>query len=252
MAKQMTKKQQVSNQVALPKVEKQVVKLKVNNQATAPEADQQEAQLEGTNQAVASEVDNQAVVLEESNPAVSPEVENPVAAAEGDHSVTILNFVWDEWLNTIKLGQAYQREMEGIAFKAIEQQKDIWVKSLENLGKVEVEINKFADHAKSYFLESLKHLNAGSFSKNVEEWNKQVEELANQVQKTYGTPNQTISSLVGKSFDQIESAWRTTLQQQEKGREEVQVLTEKFIDQVKATNKVLLNTWEARYGSLAN
>ncbi|MEW9673849.1 hypothetical protein, partial [Ammoniphilus sp. 3BR4] len=244
-------KSDVDNQVAKSDVDNQVAKSDVDNQVAKPEVDNQVAKPEVDNQVAKSEVDNQVAKPEVDNQVAKSEVDNQVAKPEVgnqvDNSVNVLDIVWDGWLNSVKLTQTYQREIEGMAFKAIERQKDIWLQSRENLEKAENEINKFTDDAKSCFNENLKNLNGRSISKNVGEWNKQVEEITNRLQQLYGTPVKASSNLVGKSLDQIESILKTIIQQQQKSQNEVQTLLENFIDQVKATNKVVMETWETNH-----
>ncbi len=166
------------------------------------------------------------------------EVNNQVTKTFGmDDSVNMFNIVWDGWLYSAKLAQAYQREMENFAFQAIACQKDIWVQASENIEKVGNEINKYMVDTKSYFLESLKTLNLISISKNVEEWSKLVEEVTNHMQQLYGTPGKATSNLLKKYFDQMESTLKATIQQQQEISDENQALLENFIDQVKKTNK---------------
>lgn len=140
---------------------------------------------------------------------------------EMDHSVNVFHhMVWDGWLNSVKFVQAYQREMEGFAFQAIEHQKDMWMQASENLGKVENGINQYMENTTSYFLESLKTLNLVSVSKNVEEWSKLGKEATNHLQQLYGTPSKATNNLIETYFDQIESTLKTTIQQQQAIREE--------------------------------
>lgn len=140
---------------------------------------------------------------------------------EMDHSVNVFHhIVWGGWLNSVKFVQAYQREMEGLAFQAIEHQKDMWMQASENLGKVESGINQYMENTTSYFLESLKTLNLVSVSKNVEEWSKLGKEATNHLQQLYGTPSKATNNLIETYFDQIESTLKTTIQQQQAIREE--------------------------------
>jgi hypothetical protein len=165
------------------------------------------------------------------------EVNNQVTKTFGmDDSVNVFNIVWDGWLYSAKLAQAYQREMGNFALQAIVCQKDIWVQASENIEKVGNEINKYMVDTKSYFLESLKTLNLISISKNVEEWSKLVEEVTNHMQQLYGTPGKATSNLLKKYFDQMESTLKATIQQQQEISDENQALLENFIDQVKKTN----------------
>ena len=140
---------------------------------------------------------------------------------EMDHSVNVFHhIVWDGWLNSVKFVQAYQREMEGFAFQAMEHQKDMWMQASENLEKVENGINQYMENTTSYFLESLKTLNLVSVSKNVEEWSKLGKEATNHLQQLYGTPSKATNNLIETYFDQIESTLKTTIQQQQAIREE--------------------------------
>lgn len=140
---------------------------------------------------------------------------------EMDHSVNVFHhIVWGGWLNSVKFVQAYQHEMEGFAFQAIEHQKNMWMQASENLGKVENGINQYMENTTSYFLESLKTLNLVSVSKNVEEWSKLGKEATNHLQQLYGTPSKATNNLIETYFDQIESTLKTTIQQQQAIREE--------------------------------
>jgi DNA integrity scanning protein DisA with diadenylate cyclase activity len=175
-----------------------------------------------------NKVDNQVVK--------KSEVNNQVTKTFGmDDSVNVFNIVWDGWLYSAKLAQAYQREMGKFAFQAFVYQKDIWMQASENIEKVEHEINQYMVDTKSYFLESLKTLNLISISKNVEEWNKLVEEVTNYMQQLYGTPGKVTSNLLKEYFDQMESTLKATIQQQQEISDENQALLENFIDQVKKT-----------------
>ena len=140
---------------------------------------------------------------------------------EMDHSVNVFHhIVWGGWLNSVKFVQAYQREMEGFAFQAMEHQKGMWMQASENLEKVENGINQYMENTTSYFLESLKTLNLVSVSKNVKEWSKLVKEATNHLQQLYGTPSKATNNLIETYFDQIESTLKTTIQQQQAIREE--------------------------------
>ncbi len=261
---------EVENQVAKPEVENQVTKLEVGNQVAKPEVGNQVAEPEVENQVAEREVENQVAKPEVENQVAEPEVEDQVAEPEVENQVAepevenqvsqpevenfvdVLDLVWDGWLSSVKLVQAYQRETEDMVFKAIERQKDIWLQSRENLEKAENEINKFADDAKIYFFENIKSLNGGSKSKNVEEWNEQVEEITDHLQQLFGTPGIATSNLVGQSLEQMESILKTMIQHQQKSQNELQTLLENFIDQVKASNKVIKDTWETSNSSAFN
>jgi thymidylate synthase len=161
------------------------------------------------------------------------------------NQVNVFDTLWDGWLNSIKLTHAYQREMEAVSVQAIERQKEIWQRTRENLNKVEQELNKFVSDSKTSFYENVKNVNGIAATKHLEDWTKRAEEVLGKIQQVYGTPGKAGESLIDKSLDQLDSTVKDILTQQQKSREEVQSLLENFTEQVKKTNKGLLESWEA-------
>lgn len=166
--------------------------------------------------------------------------------------VNVFDTMWDGWLNSVKLMNGYQREMEAVTIQAIERQKEIWLQTKENVDKLEAELGKFAADVKVNFFDNVKNVNGEAVSKNVEEWNKRAEEVVNKIQQLYGTPGKASSNLVGKSLEQLESTLMSLIEQQQKTRSEVQELLENFTDQVKKTNKGLMESWETSRTSAFN
>ena len=166
--------------------------------------------------------------------------------------VNVFDTMWDGWLNSVKLIHGYQREMESVTTQAVERQKEMWLQTRENLEKLETEVGKFINDAKANLLENVKNANGETVSKNVEEWTKRAEEVINKVQQLYGTPGKACGSLVGKSLESIESTMNGLISQQQKSREEVQTLLENFTDQVKKTNKGLVESWETNRSTAFN
>ncbi|HJV46466.1 MAG TPA: hypothetical protein VJ824_12175 [Bacillota bacterium] len=166
--------------------------------------------------------------------------------------VNVFDTMWDGWLNSVKIIHGYQREMEGVTKQAVERQKDIWQQTRENLEKLETEVNKFINDAKANLLENVKNVNGETVSKNMDDWSKRSEEVVNKIQQLYGTPGKACGSLIGKSLDQLESTMVGLMSQQQKSREEVQTLLENFTDQVKKTNKGLIESWETNRSTAFN
>jgi hypothetical protein len=166
--------------------------------------------------------------------------------------VNVFDTMWDGWLNNVKLIHGYQREMESVTTQAVERQKEVWQQTRENLEKLELEVGKFINDAKSNLIENVKSANGETISKNVDEWSKRGEEVVNKIQQLYGTPGKACGSMIGKSLEQLESTMMTLIQQQQKSREEVQALLENFTEQVKKTNKGLQESWETNRTSAFN
>jgi uncharacterized coiled-coil protein SlyX len=170
---------------------------------------------------------------------------NKKQEANETNQVNVFDTVWDGWLNSLKLTHAFQREMEAISVQTIERQKEVWQRTRENLNKVEQELSKFVSDSKASFYENVKNVNGVSASKQLEDWTKRAEEVLGKIQQVYGTPGKAGESLVDKSLEQLDTTVKHILAQQQKSREEVQSLLENFTEQVKKTNKGLLESWEA-------
>jgi hypothetical protein len=185
------------------------------------------------------------------NPVAEPSIVNNqfTGATEWDNSVNVFNIMWDSWLDSTKLAQAYQRKMGDLALQAIAFHKDFLVETTGNLEEIENGIKEFMEDSKSYFLEGLNSLNLGSFANSVEEWSDRFEEVTNRLQ-SYGTPSKIFSNHLEKYLDQVETSLKAVIQKQEESQDNVQALLENFINQVKKTNTGLKKTWEANRSSL--
>lgn len=161
------------------------------------------------------------------------------------NTLNIVDTIWDGWLNGFKTINAYQYEMESITIQAIENQKEIVNKNLENIEKLESEIKKFVEDIKLGFNNNVKSFGGEQALKTFEQWNKQVEEVSCRLEQLSFTPGKASINVFNKSQDQIEASIKNLIEQQQKTREEVSGLIDNLVDQVKSTQKGLVETFEA-------
>lgn len=161
------------------------------------------------------------------------------------NTLNIVDTIWDGWLNGFKTINAYQYEIESLTIQALENQKEIISKNLENLGKLENEIKKFVEDIKAGINNNVKSFGGEQALKTFEQWNKQVEEVSSRLEQLSFTPGKASINVFNKSQDQIEATIKNLIEQQQKTREEVSVLIDNLVDQLKSTQKGLVETFEA-------
>ncbi|WP_047151753.1 polyhydroxyalkanoic acid inclusion protein PhaP [Aneurinibacillus tyrosinisolvens] len=157
----------------------------------------------------------------------------------------IVDFMWDGWLNGVKMVCAYQSEMTNLTMQTIERQKEAWSKTTENTTKIEQEIKKFLEDVKNDYQTNLRNLGGEQVGKAFEEWNQRLNEISNRIQQLTETPAKASLTAVNKSQEQIEASLRSLMEQQEKTREEMQSLMNNFVNEVKTTQKSMLASFEA-------
>lgn len=160
-------------------------------------------------------------------------------------NVNIVDTLWDGWLNGLKTINAYQFEVENLTIQAIENQKDVWNKNMENLEKMEGEVKKFLDDIKVGINNNVKNMGGEQAFKTYEEWNQRVEEVTSRMQQLTWTPGKASINVFNKSQDQFESTIKNIIEQQQKTREEVSVLIDNLVSQVKSTQKGLVESFES-------
>ncbi|AMA73790.1 MULTISPECIES: polyhydroxyalkanoic acid inclusion protein PhaP [Aneurinibacillus] len=177
----------------------------------------------------------------------------PVAVqAANQGGASMIDTMWDGWMNGVKMVYAYQREMENLMLQTLERQKEIWEKTTENLEKVEEEMKKFLEDAKVSYQNNMKNVGGEQLGKTFEEWAQRLDEIAKRIQQLTWTPGKASLNVVNKSQEQLEVSFKNLLAQQQKTRDEVQALMDNFLQQVKMTQKGLLESLEANKNNTIN
>jgi len=161
------------------------------------------------------------------------------------NTLNIVDTIWDGWLNGLRTINAYQYEIENLTIQAIENQKEIINKNIENLEKLESEIKKFIEDIKVGINNNVKSFGGEQALKTFEQWNKQVEEISSRLEQLSITPGKASINILNKSQDQFEATIKNLIEQQQKTREEVSGLIDNLVQQLKSTQKGLVETFEA-------
>lgn len=181
-----------------------------------------------------------------------PGVVEVQAQAQESANGSVIDAVWDGWMNGVKTMYAYQREMENLTLQTLERQKEIWTKTTENMEKMEEEMKKFLEDVKVNYQNNVKNIGGEQMSKTFEEWTARLDEIAGRIQQLTWTPGKANINLVNKSQDQLETSVKSLISQQQRTREEVQALMDNFLQQVKMTQKGLLESLEANKNNTMN
>ncbi|MMZ54708.1 Polyhydroxyalkanoic acid inclusion protein [compost metagenome] len=175
------------------------------------------------------------------------EKEPVIAQAQSQENTasSVIDAVWDGWMNGVKMMCAYQREMENLTLQTLERQKEIWTKTTENMDKMEEEMKKFLEDIKVNYQNNVKNIGGEQISKTFEEWTQRLDEIAGRIQQLTWTPGKANLNVVNKSQEQLEASLKNVIAQQQRTREEVQSLMDDFLQQVKATQKGVVDSFEA-------
>jgi polyhydroxyalkanoic acid inclusion protein PhaP len=172
--------------------------------------------------------------------------------AVNQDQASIVDSVWDGWMNGVKMMYAYQREMENLTLQTLERQKEIWKKTTENMEKMEEEIKKFLEDVKLNYQNNIKNIGGEQMGKTFEEWTYRLDEIAGRIQQLTWTPGKASLNIVNKSQEQLEASLKNLIEQQQRTRDEVQTLMDNFLQQVKTTQKGLLDSFEANKNNTMN
>jgi polyhydroxyalkanoic acid inclusion protein PhaP len=168
------------------------------------------------------------------------------------NSSSIVDTMWDGWMNGIKMVYAYQQEVESLTLQAIERQKELWIKTTANLDKMEQEMKNFLQEFKLNYQNNVKNIGGEQAGRTLEDWQNRLDEIAGRIQQLTWTPGKAGISVLTKSNEQVETAIKNLIAQQQTTREEVQSLMNNFVGQLKSTQKGILETVEVNKNNTIN
>lgn len=180
------------------------------------------------------------------------EKESVMVQATAQQNANIVDSVWDGWMNGVRMMYAYQREMENMTLQTMERQKELWTKTTENMEKMEQEMKKFLEDVKLNYQNNVKNVGGEQAGQMVQEWMNRLDEIAGRLQQLTWTPGKASLNVVNKSQEQLELSMKSLIEQQQRTREEVQSLMDNFLNQVKSTQKGLIDSLETNKNNTMN
>ena len=148
--------------------------------------------------------------------------------------------IWDAWLTNLKTAQQIQDDVQEKALQAFSYQKELIDSSIQTFGTFEEESKKISKE----WSESLK-ANLGDNpavpTEQVAKWISSVQDVTDTVQTLAWKPSQILLDVYVKSQKQLEENVKKVLDVQKAERTEGFKKIEELIEQVKSSQKEILN-----------
>jgi|GEM_PF-3319000 len=160
-------------------------------------------------------------------------------------SVNVIDMFWDGWLNGWKTFYTQQEEYAQKSLEAFGRQKEVLEATRDTLNKMEQDAKKFSQEWKLTVQEKVSGTPFAPVTKALEEWTNKLEEIAQKMQTLAWTPSKAGLDVLLQSHANMENAFKSVLDQQQKGRVELLKAVEAMTEQMKQTQKGLLASYES-------
>lgn len=151
-----------------------------------------------------------------------------------------IDFIWDGWLNSFKVAQQVQDELESKTVQAFTYQKAVVDSTVSAVRSLEQQSNQMASDWKDKTQQTLKELNTNGQLDQLNKWLDNVQDITDKVQEIAWKPNQLIIDLFTQSQEQFENSVKNVLDFQKQEREETLKKITELTEQLKQAQKELL------------
>ena len=154
--------------------------------------------------------------------------------------VNQVDTLWDGWLNNLKTVQNFQEDLQQKALQAFSYQKELLDLSVKVLNTMEEESKKVTKDWNEKVQNNVKQSKVFQ-SEQVSELLNNVQDITDSVQLLSWNPSHTMLDLFIDSQNQLEATMKKSLVSQKKKRTENFKKIEELTEQIKATQKGILN-----------
>jgi DNA repair exonuclease SbcCD ATPase subunit len=157
------------------------------------------------------------------------------------------NFIdsfWDSWKSGLNFVNDSQKEVENLTLQAFEHQKEAWEKVTGNIDRIEEEQKRLMKELRQYVKQNIQNVSGEESSKSFEQSDGLFDEVISRVQQLTSTPIKANINVLSQSQQQFQESIKTVIANQQKNRDELKPVLESFINQVKPTQKGVLNAFE--------
>jgi len=158
--------------------------------------------------------------------------------------VNQVDMIWDGWLNSFKTVQNFQEDVQQKALQAFSYQKELIDFSVKTLNTMEVESLKISKDWNEKVQNNVKQSSSNE-DEQVSKWLNNIQDITESVQSLSWKPSHVMLDLFIESQSQLEATMKKTLTSQKKERIENFKKVEELIEQMKTTQKQILNARKA-------
>ena len=155
-----------------------------------------------------------------------------------------VDMIWDGWLNNLKTVQNFQEDLQQKALQAFSYQKELLDLSVKTLNKVEEESKKISKDWNEKVQSSVKQ-SSNSENEQISKWLNNIQDITESMQLLAWKPSRAVNDVFIESQNQFEAMTKKILTTHKKERTEYIKKVEELIEQVKITQKEILNPSKA-------
>ena len=167
-----------------------------------------------------------------------------MSTVQENQFVNQVDMFWDVYLNNFKTVQSFQDGLQQRALQALSYQKEMLASSLKTLNTMEEESQNVTKDLNEKVQENVKLLNIKE-DEQVSKWLNNIQDITESMQLLAWKPSRAVNDVFIESQNQFEAMTKKILTTHKKERTEYIKKMEELIEQVKTTQKEILNPSKA-------
>jgi transcriptional regulator of heat shock response len=167
-----------------------------------------------------------------------------LSVVQENRFVNQVDVIWNVWLNNFKSVQNFQDSVQQKALQAFSYQKELLDYSVKTLDTMEEETKKVSKEWNDKVQTNLQQISENE-DEQVTKWLNNIQDVTESVQLLAWKPSRAMLDVFIESQNQLETIMKKSLATHKKERTEYFKKTEELIEQVKTTQKEILNPSKA-------
>ena len=167
-----------------------------------------------------------------------------MSTVQENRFVNQVDMIWDVWLNSFKTVQSFQDGLQQKTLQAFSSQKELLDLSVKTLNTTEEEAKKVSKDWNEKVQNNVKKI-TNDKDEQVSKWLNNVQDVTESVQLLAWKPSRAMLDALIESQNQLETITKKSLATHKKERTEYFKKMEELIEQVKTTQKEVLNASKA-------
>ncbi|TYR79785.1 polyhydroxyalkanoic acid inclusion protein PhaP [Priestia megaterium] len=150
---------------------------------------------------------------------------------------TVIDAMWDQWTKGLQNIAEGNKQVEQWTLKALEQQQTFVTKAVEQFQEVDKHWKLELEELQQKTIENLRKTAGNAIADSYEEWANRANEALNKLQELSINQSKASYSMVKQTQEQYHQLVTQLLEEQKKTREEIQHVSDAYVEQVKTLQK---------------
>ncbi|MED3822959.1 polyhydroxyalkanoic acid inclusion protein PhaP [Priestia flexa] len=150
---------------------------------------------------------------------------------------TVIDAMWDQWTKGLENIAEGNKQVELWTLKTLEQQQEFVSKAVEQLQKVDKQWKAELENLQKRTVENLRKTAGNAVADSYEEWTNRMSEALSKLQSLSVNQSKTGYTMVKQAQEQYHQVITQLLEEQKKTREELQQVSDAYVEQVKSLQK---------------